>query len=437
MREIIKKYKVSLWFGIAICVITLSTGSLATGIFGWNTAKRQALTENIKPVATEQMTPQGTMEPEVTVEPIETCAPTEVPVQVAKLNFTGDLMVHDYQYQSCYDSATGTYDFSKNFIKVKKYLKNADYTVGNFETVLGGKEIGISSFPRFNSPDSFATSVKDAGFDLLTTANNHCVDRGVASLERTISVLDKKSFDHIGTYRSKKASKKIFVKEINGIKIAFLSCTYGTNGLSYGESYHVKLLNEAFYKSIKKARKKADYVIVLPHNGTEYQIQPSSIYQKQYRRMLEAGADAVIASHPHILQPMEYQKVKEKDGSSRTCFVAYSLGNFISSQRTQPRDAGVILSLKIKKKGEDVKLKSVEVIPTWVRMKNVQGQTDFTVYAVHDLLTYNEKKRAKEISARDYYRVQQVQEQSTKTLLGKSVSVNNSKKRYTFPMNKK
>ena len=83
MREIIKKYKVSLWFGIAICVITLSTGSLATGIFGWNTAKRQALTENIKPVATEQMTPQGTMEPEVTVEPIETCAPTEVPVQVA------------------------------------------------------------------------------------------------------------------------------------------------------------------------------------------------------------------------------------------------------------------------------------------------------------------------------------------------------------------
>lgn len=370
-----------------------------------------------------------------TSSPSETPEPTEEPVKTVNLTFTGDLMVHNYQYEAAYDSKKDKYDFSNNFTYVKKYLESADYTIGNLETTLAGRERGISGYPTFNSPDSFASEIKESGYDLLTTANNHCVDKGVQGLERTIDVLSDLGFDQIGTYKSKKKSEEIFVKEICGIKIAFLSCTYGTNGITYEGEYHVQLLNESFYKKIKKARKLADYVIVIPHNGTEYQTNPSDIYRNQYHRMLESGADAVIASHPHILQPMEYEIIEEGDGSSRTGFILYSMGNFISSQTTEPRDAGVIFNMTIEKEGEKrAEIKEISVIPTWCRFMDAAGRRNFTVFSIYDLLHMDAKKRNSMIRSSDYARVQRYQELSTKTLLGKGVSVKNSKKKYKFKL---
>lgn len=398
--------------------------------------KIESGTENKEDIKTEEIEAKTAKQTDIeTKETAQTAAqtPEKTAVNKVKLTFTGDLMVHDYQYKAAYNSKTGKYDFSNNFTYVKKYLESADYTIGNFETTLAGSNQGISGYPRFNSPDSFAEAVKDAGYDLLTTANNHCADKGIDGLKRTIDVLNDLGFDQIGTYKSKKKSQKIFVKKINGIKIAFLSCTYGTNGLSFGESYHVHLLNKDTYKNIKRARKKADYVIVLPHNGTEYQTSPSEQYQKQYHKMLEAGADAVIASHPHVLQPMEYQTIKEKDGSRRTGFIIYSMGNFISSQVTEPRDAGVILSLTLEQTGnERAELKKVTVIPTWCRFTDAAGKRNFTVFSIYDLLHMKEKKRNSLLRAKDYARVQKYQEQSTKTLLRKAVSIEKSEKKYTF-----
>ena len=137
-----------------------------------------------------------------TSSPTETPEPTEEPVKTVNLTFTGDLMVHNYQYEAAYDSTKDEYDFSNNFTYVKKYLESADYTIGNLETTLAGRERGISGYPTFNSPDSFASEIKAAGYDLLTTANNHCVDKGVQGLERTIDVLNDLGFDQIGTYKS-------------------------------------------------------------------------------------------------------------------------------------------------------------------------------------------------------------------------------------------
>lgn len=370
-----------------------------------------------------------------TSSPTETPEPTEEPVKTVNLTFTGDLMVHNYQYEAAYDSTKDEYDFSNNFTYVKKYLESADYTIGNLETTLAGRERGISGYPTFNSPDSFASEIKAAGYDLLTTANNHCVDKGVQGLERTIDVLNDLGFDQIGTYKSEKKSEEIFVKEINGIKIAFLSCTYGTNGITFEGEYHVQLLNESFYKKIKKARKLADYVIVIPHNGTEYQTNPSDIYKNQYHSMLESGADAVIASHPHILQPMEYETIEEEDGNSRTGFILYSMGNFISSQTTEPRDAGVIFNMTLEKDGEKrTEIKEISVIPTWCRFMDAAGRRNFTVFSIYDLLHMDEKKRNSMIRSSDYARVQRYQKLSTKTLLGKAVSVENSKKKYKFKL---
>lgn len=384
-----------------------------------------------KPIKTTQPTPL--MEtPAATVFPVSTPQNTPSP-KTATLTFTGDLMVHSYQYEAAYDHATNTYDFSNNFTSVKKYFKKSDYVIGNLETTLGGTEIGISDFPRFNTPDSFAKALKNAGFDLLTTANNHCVDKGTNALLRTIDVLDKLKLDHIGTYQNKSDSKKIFIKEINGIQIAFISCTYGTNGLPYDHDYNVKLLNEQIYKDIKRARKLADFVIVLPHNGTEYAQTPSETYKAQYKKMLKSGADAVIASHPHVLQPMEYIEIPTKQNSTRKGFIIYSMGNFISSQVTKPRDAGVILNLTIKEKTpSSFVIDKVSVIPTWCRFSDASSKRNFTVFSVYDILNMSEKKRKSLIRDKDFARVQQIQLESTKMLLGKSVPVKEAKRSYKF-----
>lgn len=367
--------------------------------------------------------------------PLTTVIPTLTPEpsHSATIAFTGDLMVHSYQYEAAYDSTTDSYDFSNNFTQVKKYFTKADYVVGNLETTLGGRELGIQDYPRFNSPDSFAETLKDAGFDFLSTANNHCVDQGTSAMCRTIDVLDSLDFDHAGTYQTKKDNKTIFIQNINGISVAFLSGTYGTNGMPYENDYNVQLLDDAFYKKIRKAKKQADFVIVLSHNGTEYAQTPAEMYQQQYIKMLEYGADAIIASHPHILQPMEYKRITDENGNTRTGFIMYSMGNFISSQVTKPRDAGTILNLTVCK--DPVKgnyIKAVSVIPTWCRFTDATGNRNFTVFSVYDVLQMKESKRRSLIRDTDYYRILQIQTESTRTMLGNSIDTTKAKKRYSF-----
>ena len=173
--------------------------------------------------------------------------------------------------------------------------------------------------------------------------------------------------------------------------------------------------------------------MALPHNGVEYQQTPAKTYQQQYRKMLEAGADVVIASHPHVLQPMEYQNITDKDGSTRNGLIMYSLGNFLSSQVTKPRDAGVMLQLTLSKVDNGaVTLKQVAAIPTWCRFTDAQGKRNFTVFSVYDILKMSEAKRKSLIRDKDYLRVQQIQEESTNTLLGTAVPVSKKKKKYVF-----
>lgn len=388
---------------------------------------------NIQAISIVTAKPTQTPKPASTTK---TSAATNSPSpKTATLTFTGDLMVHSYQYEAAYDRASNTYDFSNNFTYIKKYFKKSDYVIGNLETTFGGTALGISDYPRFNSPDSFADALLDAGFDLLTTANNHCVDKGTSALLRTIDVLDNLGLEHIGTYQNKSSSKKIFIKKINEIQIAFINCTYGTNGLPYDHDYNVKLLNEEIYKEIKKARKLADFVVVLPHNGTEYAKTPSETYKAQYKKMLKSGADVVIASHPHVLQPMEYVEITTKQNTTRKGFILYSLGNFISSQVTKPRDAGVILNLTIKEdKSSSFVIDKVAVIPTWCRFSDASSKRNFSVFSVYDILKMSEKKRKSLIRDKDFARVQQIQLESTKTLLGNTVPIENAKKSYIYPI---
>lgn len=352
-----------------------------------------------------------------------------------KLTFTGDIMCHSYQYNEAYDPSTGQYDFMHNFADMKKYFDKADFVIGNLETVFAGADIGISDYPCFNSPDSFADAIKDAGFDLLTTANNHCMDKRMSGALRTLDVLDGLDIDHVGTYRSAEARNEIYIKEINGMKIAFLSYTYGTNGIRVPEEWLVNLMDEELIKNdIKKAKELGpDLIIVMPHMGNEYEEYVRDVFKNWAHMMLEAGADIVVASHPHILQPMETVEISNGDGSIRTGFIMYSMGNFISSQTTPPRNASILLNIELEKTGnDDAFIKKVSFVPIWTQFQNANWENHFVVRSVYEMLTLSQDQLNATVRSKDIPRLKEIHYQTTKTLLDRDIPLEDIQDEYIF-----
>lgn len=353
----------------------------------------------------------------------------------AKLTFTGDLMVHKWQLDNAYIKKSDTYDFNYCFEPVYKYLENSDLTIGNLETTIAGKDKGYSDFPRFNSPEEFIDALKNSGFDLLTTANNHSNDKGEGGILNTLNVLDNKGIEHFGTYSSAEERDTIFIKEINNIKFAFLSYTYGTNGLKLpeGKDYLVNIMSDEIIKNdINKAKEfNPDFIVVMPHMGNEYEDKPKQVFIDWIDRMIEYGADIVVASHPHVLQPMEYRSIICEDGSERNAFVAYSMGNFISSQRTEPRDAGVILNFYFEKIDEEKAiLKDVSYIPTWVQWKDKKQNYNIRVLPIYDFLNQYENEIDTGLRSQDIQRLKKVHSESNKAVTGEDIQINEIKEEY-------
>lgn len=354
-------------------------------------------------------------------------------VSNVKLTFTGDIMCHSYQYKEAYDSSTGQYDFSHNFADVKKYFDTADFVIGNLETVFAGADVGISDYPCFNSPDSFGTAIKEAGFDLLTTANNHSMDKRMSGAVRTLDVLDSLGIDHVGTYRSAEDRDKIYIKEINGMKIAFLSYTYGTNGIPVPEDWLVNRLDEKLIKSdIAKAKSlEPDVIVVMPHMGNEYEEYVRDTFKNTANMMLNAGADIVVASHPHVLQPMETVEITEENGEKRTGFVMYSMGNFISSQTTPPRNASILLNIELEKVGKnDAFIKKVSYVPIWTQFQNADWQNRFVVRSVYEMLTLPDIKAV--VRSKDIPRLNDIHHETAMTLLNRDIPIEEIRDEYVF-----
>lgn len=361
----------------------------------------------------------------------------EIPVETvtASLAVTGDIMVHSYQYEEAYDQSTGKYDFMHNFTDMKKYFDSADYSIGNFETVLAGEDVGISDYPCFNTPDSFLDSLKYSGIDFVTTANNHCMDKGTDGLLRTIDKLDEYGFDHTGTYKDEESRNEVFVKDINGITFAFLSYTYGTNGIPVKNPWNVNILDEELIKSdIEKAKElNPDFIVVLPHMGVEYEIYPREEFKEWADFMFNCGADIILASHPHVLQPMEVREITKDDGSTRNGFIIYSLGNFISSQTTPPRNAGIIVNLDFEKKGiEKAELTKVSFIPVWTQFRNAQNINHFMVRSVYEMLTLPQNEMYNTLRQKDIARLKDIHKETTSMYLNRDVPLEEIQDEYTF-----
>lgn len=307
----------------------------------------------------------------------------------ALLIAVGDIMVHSSQIYGALTSQGGIYDFSPSFEFISGYISEADLAVGNLETTFAGRDRGYSGYPLFNSPDELAQNLKDAGFDLICTANNHSLDRGESGLYRTIEILEKAGLRSFGTARTPRERDDVLIVDVNGINIAFLAYTDSTNGMPIpaGKDYIINYIpldadpqlntaREYFNRDIARAREAgADLVAVYMHWGWEYRFNQNDWQMRLAQLLAEAGADMVLGSHPHVIQPMEYITVKNDDGSYHRTFVAYSMGNFISNQfhwpphiPTEEVKYGLVLRIHLEKEmvSGDAYINDVDYLITWV-----------------------------------------------------------------------
>lgn len=297
------------------------------------------------------------------------------------MSVIGDIMCHNSQYTDAYVASEDTYDFSYVFEDIKDYISSADIAIGNLETTFAGKERGYSNYPRFNTPEQLATNLKDLGIDVLSTANNHSMDTGYSGLVSTLKFLDEAGISHTGTYSSAEAQNQILVKDVNGIKIVFLAFTYGTNGIPVPEenSYSVNtpLDEELILNQISLAKEQnPDLICASMHWGNEYQLIPNDTQEDLADLLFQNGVDLIFGSHPHVLQPMEKRTITLEDGTTKDCFVIYSLGNFISGQTKDNTRNSVILDIDITKNGEtdETTIDAVSYVPIYM-YKSASGST--------------------------------------------------------------
>lgn len=291
-----------------------------------------------------------------------------------RLSLIGDIMCHDSVFRDA-KTSEGDYDFSYIFKDIRKEIKKADLAIGNLETTFAGDALPYRGYPCFNTPEHLADDLRQLGVDVVSTANNHCMDSRYDGLVNTLKILDREGIAHTGTSRSEKEQNRILIKKVKKIKIAFLSFTYGTNGIRVpgDKPYAVNFIDEALIKKQLKAarKKKPDLICVSMHWGTEYQTKENQSQEKLADLLIRNGAGLIIGCHPHVLQPIEQRSVKLKKGKVKKGLVIYSLGNFMSGQVRPGTRTSVILKLKVtkNKKKHKTRISDVDLVPIYTYKK--------------------------------------------------------------------
>ena len=268
-----------------------------------------------------------------------------------KLVFAGDIMGHSTQIKAAL-LPDGTYDYHHCFKYVAPILKQADLAIGNLEFTLPGKP-PYSGYPQFRSPDAVAVALKEAGFDMMVTANNHSNDAGKTGVENTIRTLRNLGFHQTGTFldsMDRSVNYPLFIQHGN-FKLAFLNYTYGTNGIPTKFPVIVNQLDEKqMAADMEKARgSNPDAIIVMVHWGNEYQLVETSYQRQLAQKLFLWGAKVVIGSHPHVVQSIEQMSQTDSLRKGELTVVAYSLGNFISGQIKTYTDIGAMVEVELEK----------------------------------------------------------------------------------------
>jgi len=262
--------------------------------------------------------------------------------------FVGDIMGHDRQITAAWCEETQTYDYVHNFQYVKPILSSYDLAFGNLEVTLPGKP-PYAGYPQFKSPDALAYALRDAGFNVMVTANNHSNDGYGAALIHTIDTLRRLGFYQTGTFKNIEERDSLYplIIEEKGFKIAILNYTYGTNGIPDEAPTFVNLNNkDLMLKDIEKAKSiEPDLIIAIMHWGDEYQLIENKYQRDNAKLLAENGVDLIIGGHPHVLQPVKYVSAGEND----SVLTVYSLGNYISNQRRVNTDGGMMFEISYSK----------------------------------------------------------------------------------------
>jgi poly-gamma-glutamate synthesis protein (capsule biosynthesis protein) len=301
-------------------------------------------------------------------------APSTDGLRAAHIRVIGDVMFHKEQLAMAKES-DGTYDFSLQFKFIKDSLAAADYTIANLETTVGKyKSMGYSGYPQFNTPESVLPTLKDCGIDFFTMANNHMLDRWFDGLVQDVDLVEKYGFDHVGAYRTQAERDAPVVYTVNGIKIGFVAYTFATNTMEtvsdkaaqeYGVPYLYKSDIEGDIQKLRDAG--AEVVIALPHWGTENVNEPDETQYKYAKKLAAAGADIILGSHSHMVEPMQVVEGTDASGNERQVFVIYSMGNFISTMTMQYTDSGIILDFTIQEQADgSFRTENIGYVPIYV-----------------------------------------------------------------------
>ena len=375
-------------FKTGLCAVTLACAALLLAACGEGGGTVSAPTEPLTEPPSELVQPT---QADPSTEPEEV-----VKTATATIAATGDFLMHVPVINTGWDAVTGEYNFESMFLYFAPYVSRADYAAANLETTLCGLENGYPyrGFPRFNCPDGIVDSLKAAGFDGLLTANNHSFDTGETGFFRTLSVIDDRGLDRLGT-NAELGEKKYLVKTLNGISVGMTCFTYETedndpaikslNVLPMTEKTSA-LINtfsydrkEDFYAEISAQLKSmahdgAEASVVFLHWGHEYWQEVNSHQKEMAQRLCDLGVDVIIGGHPHVVQPVELLTSRNDPAHQTVCL--YSMGNAVSNQRTSEipteeghTEDGVLFQVTFAKYSDGtVRLEEVDLLPTWVNL---------------------------------------------------------------------
>ncbi|AQQ52353.1 CapA family protein [Planococcus lenghuensis] len=306
--------------------------------------------------------------------PIATVPEKVIKTREVTLAAVGDVLIHDRVYNDA-ETESG-YNFNPKLEEVKPYLEQADITIANSESIVGGSEIGLSGYPSFNSPYEVADTMKNVGVDVVAMANNHTLDRGIQAVENAINYWHQLGIKHTGSALTEEAGRDIPTVTANDITFSFLSYTYGTNGVQTpaGQEYLVNRIDRArIQEDLKRAQELSDVVVLNLHFGKEYERMPNAEQIDLAHFAAENGADIILGHHPHVLQPADW--IETSDGGET--FVIYSLGNFFSGQDGLYKQTGGILHLTVEKvtdaASETITITEPAFTPTFVTSENEQN----------------------------------------------------------------
>ena len=356
-----------------------------------------------------------------------------------RISYIGDLLLLKKQVLSAKNNITGKYEFDDIFKYTSKHFHESDLTIGVYEGPSAGNNTSYSSsnyadgLPLYlNFPDEFAESVKKAGINLVTTANNHLLDKKIEGAKRTIDILDKYNISHVGSYRNQKEKDEVFMIDIKGIKIAVLAYTsimnyYKTDTIYEKYKYITRIMPrknrnkyyDEIYEDLKndfiQAKKKSpDLIIVLAHMGTQFRHYINE-YQNEWNKIFsDLGADIILGDHSHAVQPLQY---------IGNTFIANCPGNFANSYIKKDGDSTAIIDIYIDKKSK--KLLGASAIPMYT--KEIRKDY-FSAIPIYDLI----KNNVINLNEKERKRVEEIQSMSTKVLVGKKIGINEIRKEYFF-----